>query len=259
VRDGLRMIRNDARSGLARMREGMRRDPNNLALANAYRMGVFQLKRSYLLASRRESRLAPEFPEHLEDQPFAFFHELFDAHPTRETKLHLALAWVDHMLLFPALEIKAPSSVEAVNLLTEILESDDAYYVPALFARGMNHLHRPARLVWPESTKTSMDAAERDIALCLAIGRKFGVGSDRLRALLLLARGDALIKAGRLNQGRSCWQLAQNVCHDEAFQAAVRRRYAWRDEEALERLEEELDRSRATLDRPMTDLSFLWN
>ena len=33
-----------------------------------------------------------------------------------------------------------------------ILEQEPAY-VPALFGRGLNYLHRPARLVWPESKK----------------------------------------------------------------------------------------------------------
>lgn len=259
VRGGMRAIDHNAEEGLERMREGLRRDPANLALANAYRMTVFQLKRDFLNAARREGRLVPEFPSHLEGQPIVFFEELVQNRPSRETNLHLALAWVDHMLLFPALEIKAPSSVEAVDILTRIIDGGDACYVPALFARGMNHLHRPARLVWPESTKTSIDAAERDFALCIAIGRTFDVGSDRLRALLMIARGDAFIKMGKYDQGRSCWQIAQNLGSDEDIQSAVRRRYAWRNDEAIDRLEEELDRARSALDRPMTDLSFFWN
>lgn len=251
--------RGQTKEGLEQMRQGLRLDPNNLVLANAYRMVVFTLRRDFLAAARREGAVAAEFPAELARQPIAFLEELDRRRPTRETKLHLALAWVDEMLLFPALEIKAPSSVEAVNLLTEVIEKNDPGYVPALFARGLNHLHRPARLVWPEAAKTPRDAAAQDIGRCVAIGREFGVGSARLQALLSLSLGDAYVKAGRMGVARSWWQIAQNLCRDDDFQASVRRRYAWRDEEMLDRLEEELDRSRSQLEHPMTDLALMWN
>src|ERR1035437_396094 len=147
--------RGDTRAALDDMRRGIRLDPNNLVLANAYRMVVFGLRRDFLAASRRELTVAPKFPPELDGQPIAFFEELDRQHASRETKLHLALSWVDEMLLFPALEIKAPASVEAVDLLTQVIEKGHSAYVPALFARGLNHLHRPARLVWPESAKRS--------------------------------------------------------------------------------------------------------
>ena len=163
------------------------------------------------------------------------------------------------MLLFPALEIKAPASVQSVDLLTQVLDKDYPAYVPALFARGLNHLHRPARLVWPESARTPKDAAARDIGRCVAIGRRLGAGSARLQATLALSLGDAYVKAGRLNVARSWWQIAQNLCRDEDLQTAVRRRYAWQNEEILDRLEDELDRGRSELDHPMTDLALMWN
>jgi tetratricopeptide (TPR) repeat protein len=242
--------------GLAAMQEAMQADPQSLVLANAYRMSLFQLKRRYLDEAKS---LAPEFPAEYADEPIGFLTRLDEDHPSRETKLHLAMAWVDHMLLFPALEIKAPSSVQAVDLLTGVLEGGHEAYVPALFARGMNHLHRPARLVWPESAKTPRDAAARDIGLCVAIGQKVKVGSSRLQGQLALALGDAYVKAGRYSVARSWWQLAQNLSRDEALQEAVRRRYAWEDEELLDRIEEELDRGRRELDHPMTDLALMWN
>jgi hypothetical protein len=169
------------------------------------------------------------------------------------------MSWVDEMLLFPALEVKAPSSVEAVNLLTQVIDNGNPGYVPALFARGLNHLHRPARLVWPESAKTPRDAAAQDIGKCVAIGRTFNTGSARLQATLAMSLGDAYVKAGRLGVAHSWWQIAQNLCHDNDLQAAIHRRFGWQNEEILDRLEDELDRSRSELEHPMTDLALMWN
>ena len=259
VRQGILRIRQgDVPAGLVSMREGIRLAPDNLALGNAYRMEVFRLRREHLRQNRSLGALVPEFPPHLDGEPIAFFRQLTDEHPCREAKLQLALAWVDEMLLFPPLEIKAPASVQAVDILSAVLEGADESYVPALFARGLNHLHRPARLVWPETTKTPKDVAVRDIARCVAIGRKLNVGSKRLHATLAMTLGDAYVKAGKYELARSWWQIAQNLSHDPDTHAAVRRRYAWQDEEMIDRLEEELDRARAELEHPMTDLALMW-
>jgi hypothetical protein len=260
VRAGLATIAaGQPADGLQQMREGIRQAPDNLALTNAYRMATFQLRRASLEESRRGGHLVADFPPHLKDEPIAFLREL-DAPPkSREARLALALAWVDQMLLFPALEIKAPASVEAVDLLTASLDEGDPVYIPALFARGLNHLHRPARLVWPETMKTPPDAAVQDIGRCVAIGRKVGGASPRLQATLALALGDAYVKTGRLGVARSWWQIAQNLCGDGEIQDAVHRRYGWSDETILDDLEAELDRARAELGKPMTDLAFVWN
>ena len=249
----------DTGEALELMRQGIRLEPDNLVLANAYRMVVFGLRRDFLAAARRDSKFTPKFPAELDHQPIVFFEELDRQHGTRETKLHLALAWVDEMLLFPALEMKAPSSVQSVDLLTQVIDQGNPGYVPALFARGLNHLHRPSRLVWPESAKTPRDAAVQDIGKCVAIGRRFHAGSARLQASLALSLGDAYVKAGRLGVAHSWWQIAQNLCRDDDLQASIRRRYSWQNEEILDRLEEELDRSRSELDHPMTDLALMWN
>ncbi len=251
--------RGETKEALEQMRQGLRLEPNNLVLANAYRMVVFGLRRDFLASARRESMLTPKFPPELDRQPIVFFEELDRQHSTRETKLNLAMSWVDEMLLFPALEVKAPSSVQAVDLLTEVIEKDNPGYVPALFARGLNHLHRPSRLVWPESAKTPRDAAARDIGKCVAIGRHFNAGSARLQAVLAMSLGDAYVKAGRLSVAHSWWQIAQNLCHNADLQASIHRRYGWQNEEILDRLEEELDRSRSELEHPMTDLALMWN
>jgi len=278
VHQGLQLIGGGRpEEGLTAMHSGLLLDPDNLVLSNAYRMECFKLRRAALADARRTSAspvaatgaVSSVFPAYLETQPIALLEKLAKDHPSRETRLALALAWVDEMLLFPALEVKAPASVESVRELTAVLEGADStgkestaaspYYVPALFARGLNHLHRPARLVWPEADKTPPDAAAQDIARCIAVGRKFNVGSTKLQATLALALGDAYVKIGRSQNARSWWQIAQNLCRDDAIQQAVRRRYAWRDETLLDDLEAELDRARAELDAPMTDLRMMWS
>lgn len=260
VRQGLNQIQEgDAEEGLEMIRAGVRRAPDNLAMGNAYRMAVFSLQREFLQQSHAQAVLTPAYPAYLDKQPMAFFESLLKERDTREIRLHLALSWVDKMLLFPALEIKAPSSVEAVDILTSLLNDNNGGYVPALFARGLNHLHRPARLVWPESESTPPDAAARDIGTCIAIGRAFHAGSSRLQATLAVALGDAYVKAGRLGVARSWWQIAQNLTDDPDTREAVRRRYGWRDGEVLDQLEAELDRARSALNRPMTDLAMMWN
>lgn len=259
LREGYEKTRNgEIEAGLEHMRNGLRMDPNNLVLSNAYRMAVFQVQARLLAEAHRGNDPAPQLPPHIKEEPMAFLAKLASDNPSREVKLSLALAWVDHMLLYPALEIKAPSSVEAVNILTSILDQDPSY-VPALFARGMNHLHRPARLVWPESQKTPLNAAATDIGGCIAIGRKVDVGSSRLQATLAIAMGDSCVKCEKLDVARSWWQLAQNLSGDDPIQQAVRRRYGWKNENILDELERELDRARSTLDHPMTDLALMWN
>jgi tetratricopeptide (TPR) repeat protein len=255
VRKGLLDIQaNHPEKGLQEMRDAIHRDPRNLVLANAYRMAAFHLRRDMLL--KQQTCPTVVFPAWIDKEPIAFFERLDAEAPSRETKLSLALAWVDLMLLFPALEIKAPSSVESVNILSKLIDGQDAWYVPALYGRGLNHLHRPARLVWPQASEK--DAAVRDIARAIALGRKFGVGSPKLQATLAISLGDAYVKTGKNSNARSWWQIAQNLSPDKSIQEAVRRRYAWKDEEIIDRLEEELDRARTALDTPMTDLRIMW-
>lgn len=244
--------------GLQRMRDGLLQCPNDLVLGNAFRMTLFQLKREALAVARKEGLYNARLPDHLRDDPIMTLAAIARTHPSREAKLQLALAWVDQMLLFPALEVKAPSSVEAVKILTEVLDQEPLY-VPALFGRGLNHLHRPSRLVWPESEHVLPDAAVQDIGRCVAIGRQLNIGSSRLQATLALTLGDAYVKAGRLESARSWWQVAQNLDRAEDMAQAVRRRFGWSNETIIDQLEAELDRSRSELDRPLSDLSFMWN
>jgi hypothetical protein len=245
--------------GIAQLQEAVRRDPTNLVLGNTLRMQVMQLKHKWLSANAGKSEIALRFPEYLDGQPVQYFHELLKIRPCREAKLQLALALVDHMLLFPALEIKAPSSVESVEILSEILKDPkDACYVPALYARGLNYLYRPFNLVWPERISARPDAASTDIALAVAVGQKIGSGSDALKAELSLALGDAYAKEGKLNLGRSWWQIANNMARDENFRSRVFTRLHWSDEDVPMNLEETLQHQMEDLDNPLSDLRLMW-
>ncbi|MGH7864886.1 MAG: hypothetical protein ACREQB_07845, partial [Candidatus Binataceae bacterium] len=255
---GLAAIRRgDAAQGLALLRSGVTLAPADLVLGNAFRMAAFQLRRAHLTDARGRETLVARIPSWLEREPIATLERLHASHPQRETALQLALAWVDELILFPALEIKAPASVESVNLLSELLQREPAY-VPALYGRGLNYLHRPSRLEWPEARKAAPDAASRDLGLAVAIGRRIGGGSPELVATLALTLGDALAKEGKADRARSWWQIAANTHREPALVDATRRRFAWRDDEMLDRLEAELEGRMADLDHPLTDLSIMW-
>jgi hypothetical protein len=195
-------------------------------------------------------------PVWLANEPLATIRRLEARRADREVTLQHALAWADEIVLYPALEIQAPANVEAVNLLTALLEREPAF-VPALYGRGLNYLHRPIRLVWPESRKAPPDAASHDLGLAVAIGIRIGGASPRLRATLAMALGDAHAREGHPDRARSWWQIAQNA-GDPAIQPAVRRRFAWSDDEMLDRLEAELESRLRDGERPLTDLAVMW-
>ena len=243
--------------GLDDLRRAVQLAPRDLVVGNAYRMTVFRLRRAALAQAVTRGTLAERLPAALEREPIVFLETVRREHPGRETTLQLALAWVDQLLLFPALEITAPASVQAVSLLTEIL-TEDPYYVPALYARGLNYLHRPARLVWPETKKAAPDAASRDLGLAVAVGRKVGGASPELVATLAIALGDAYAREGKPGRARSWWQIAQNATRDPALLESVRRRFGWQDREMLDRLEVELQERMRDLDHPPTDLALMW-
>jgi tetratricopeptide (TPR) repeat protein len=246
----------DTERGLEAMRAALGRAPGDLVLGNAFRMAVFQLRRAALTDAGGRTTLVARVPAWLEREPIRTLERLHAVHPSRESALQLALGWVDELILFPALEIKAPASVESVQLLTGVLEREPSY-VPALYGRGLNYLHRPARLEWPEAKKMAPDAASRDLGLCIAIGRRIGGASPRLVATLALALGDAYAKEGRPDRARSWWQIAANT--DRAGMAeATRRRFAWQDDDLLAQLEAELETRMRDFDHPLTDLGFIW-
>ena len=255
---GLREVRGgDVAGGIDALKQAVEIAPQDLVIGNAYRMAVFHLKRAALADPARVATLAGRLPAPLDAEPLPFLERLAREHPSRETKLQLALGWADELLLYGALEIKAPASVESVKQLDAILEREP-WYVPALYGRGLNYLHRPARLVWPEARKAAPDAASRDFARAVAVGRKIGGGTPRLVGTLALTLGDAYAKEGRGDRARSWWQIAQNANRDPALLDATRRRFAWQDDQLGDRLESELATRMLDLDHPLTDLAVMW-
>jgi len=247
--------------GVRNLQSLVRRNPTNLVLGNLLRVETFRLTRRQLAANANEGEIALSLPDYLENQPARFFREILKERQDREIKLQLALSLVDHMLLFPALEIKAPASVEAVEILSEILKQPDPrakYYVPALYARGLNYLYRPFNLVWPERIAAAADAASADLSLAVAIGQKVGAGSDALKAELSLSLGDAYAKEGKLNAAHSWWQLANNIAHDELIRKRVYTRLQWKDEEVSSNLEETLQQQMEDFEHPLSDIRFMW-
>ncbi len=259
---GLQSIRaGETERGLSIIQEAVRSDPQNLVLGNLLRMEVFRLKHDWLIKAAKAGELAPQLPDYLEKQPVQFFTLLWEQAPVREVKLQLALAYVDELLLHPALEVKAPASVRSVELLTAILEDtsrQERFYVPALFARGLNYLFRPTNLVWPERIKAPPDAASRDIALAVAVGRKSGAGSARLKARLCLFLGDAYAREGKFNRARSWWQVANNMFPDEKFRTQVFERLRWEDRDVPGKLDSTLAQMLLDFDHPVSDLRFMW-
>ena len=55
------------------------------------------------------------------------------------------------------------------------------------------------------------------------------------------------------------WQIARSTSADTTIHAAVGRRMMWDDRELVDRLETDLEERMRRLDRPMTDLSVMWD
>lgn len=247
----------DPQRGLDSLRAGLAQAPDDLVLGNAFRMAVFHLRRQYLGDAAGRVTLAAQVPAWLEHEPFVTLDRLYAQHPCREMALNRALAWSDELVLYGALEIKAPASVESVKLLTALLQSEPTY-VPALYGRGLNYVHRPKRLEWPEAKKMAPDAASADVGLSVAIGRHVGGASPQLVATLALTLGDAYAKEGQAERARSWWQIANNSCREPEITEAVRRRLTWQDDQLLDALESELETRMRDTAHPLTDLSMMW-
>lgn len=259
--EGIAALRaGETERGLELLERAVRLEPSNLVLGNALRMEVFRLKRDWRLAADGAAGPLAELPAHLEERPLAFFRRLAETTSVPEARLQLAASLLDEMLLEPALEVRAGVTVEAMRILAELLEEEGGggpYYLPALYARGLVYLHRPANLLWNESIENALAAARDDLALCVAVGRELDVGSSAVQGRLALALGDTYAKEGRPDRARSWWQIADAMGEGE-LRPRVMQRMAWRDRELLDRLEEELEREMRDLERPMSDMSVLW-
>jgi hypothetical protein len=220
-------------------------------------MAVYRLKRQSLARLKRQGELAPELPAFLAEEPFATLERIASGSDGPQIRLQVALAYVDRMVLNPALEIKAPASIDSTRVLTAILD-DHPHYVPALYGRGLNYLFRPRNLVWPEKPEPPRDASSTDLSLAAAAALKVGGAPPRLRALVLLTLGDAYAHQEKMDRARSWWMLAREGGADAATLEELRQRMDWSDAEGPDRLEAHLEERMADQEHPLSDLSFLW-
>jgi hypothetical protein len=232
--------------------------PEDLVTGNAFRMQVYRMKREFLAAARGRGERSPAFPADLAGEPLATLLQAESAHPTKELGVQIALAHVDRMMLDPALEVRAPASIDSVHAFDGVLASAP-YDVPALVGRGLNHLNRPRKLVWPEHPAPPEDAASRDLALAAAVGAKAGGASPRVKGLLLLLLGDAYAHEGKAELARSWWLVAGESTDDRGVREELRIRAGWPETEMVDRLEARLEERMEAVEAPVSDLSFLWD
>jgi hypothetical protein len=253
-----RIARGDPAAGLADFSAVVEASPGDIVLGNAFRMQVYRMKRDFLTAARARGERSPAFPDFLRVEPLATLRRAAAASQAREIKVQVALAHVDQMVLNPALEVKAPASIDSIHAFTVIL-GRDPYYVPALVGRGLNHLNRPRHLVWPEHPAPPENAASLDLALAAAVGAKVGGASARVKGLLLLLLGDAYAHEGNVGVARSWWTLAGESTGDRAVSSELAIRASWPEPEIPDRLEARLEERMDDVEAPLSDLSFLWN
>jgi hypothetical protein len=250
--------RDDPAGKIAALASLVEANPGNLVLGNAFRMEVYRQKRDFLGAARARGERSPAFPEALRAEPLATLRRIAAKEKTTAIGVQLGLAYVDLMVLDPALEVRAPASIDSVHAFTAVLE-DHPYDLPALVGRGLNHLNRPRNLVWPEHPAPPADAASRDLALATAVGAKVGGASPRVKGVLLLLLGDAYAHEGQAGLARSFWTLAAEATNDRGVQSELALRAGWPEPEIPDRLEARLEERMTELDAPVSDLAFLWD
>jgi hypothetical protein len=253
-----RIARGDAAGGLAALSVLVEASPGDIVLGNDFRMRVYRMKRDFLAAARSRGERSPAYPDYLRAEPLATLRRAEASSKPREIEVQIALAHVDQMVLNPALEVKAPASIDSIHAFTAIL-GRDPYYVPALVGRGLNHLNRPRHLVWPEHPAPPENAASLDLALAAAVGAKVGGASPRVKGLLLLLLGDAYAHEGNAGVARSWWTLAGKSTGDRAVQSELGIRATWPEPEIPDRLEARLEERMDDVAAPLSDLSFLWS
>jgi hypothetical protein len=253
-----RIARGDAHDGVRAFAELVEAAPSDIVLGNAFRMQVYRLKREFLAAGRARGLRSPSFPDYLRAEPMTTLTRAAGTSPTREMRIQIALAHVDQMMLDPAIEVRAPASIDSVRAFTSVLERDP-YYVPALVGRGLNHLNRPLKLVWPEHPAPPANAASHDLALAAAVGARIGGASPRVKGLLLLLVGDAYAHEGSPEVARSWWTLAGETSDDRGVRAELRVRASWPETEMPDRLETRLEERMSDTESPVSDLSFFWD
>lgn len=249
-----------AEAGLAQLEQAVRQAPGDLALGNALRMQVFHQRRAFQLENDGAQGVMRSAPAWLEQRSIAAFRRLAREQPRRETRLQLAAALLDEMLLAPSLEVRAGVTFEALELLSNVLEAPGrgAYYLPARYARGLVYLYRPANLLWSDKIDAALQRARDDLPLCVAIARRVGLGAGPVGGRLALALGDTYAKEGRPSRARSWWQIADALTGAGALRARVLTRMAWDDHRMIDGLERELEAELRQVDQPLSDMSLLW-
>jgi tetratricopeptide (TPR) repeat protein len=116
-------------------------------------------------------------------------------------RLQLAAAYVDRIPTcggMAAVVSKGTLARRSLDQLDLLVEADGSWW-PAIYARGMNHLH------WPRALKHSEQAA-KDFRRCIELQTANGPANARsyyVRAYVGL--GDALAKDGNFREAQYAW------------------------------------------------------
>ncbi len=212
---------------LSELEEKIRKHPDDFAIASKYR------------------NLAIKLGEFM--RSIHFFEQLTNELPSiRNVRLQLAISYIDNIPQcggMAAIVCKGTFARQSLDQLDILLEADKTWW-PAIYARGMNHLH------WPRALKHSSMAVE-DFNVCINLLQSDAVRSYHVRPYIGL--GDALTKNGDFETGMKAWreglalfpgnsELKKRVVLKSAEEAAA-------FVEKVRNLDEQID----------TDFSFLLN
>ena len=184
------------------------------------------------------------------DRAVSFFSELVSASPEdARARIELACAYVDKIPTcggIAAVVSKGSLAKKALDQLDAVIARDPTSW-PALYCRGMDHLH------WPRALLHSEDAAA-DFVRC--IERQRAESPDKPRDYYVrthIGLGDAYTKAKRYADARAAWKGGLKLFPDSE---ALRERLAISDDGALltfveknRSLEQPIDTSLSFLDR----------
>lgn len=217
----------DKEKGIKNFKKLIEDNPNNLEISNTLRLHMFK------------SGDIEEFISLMEEVP-----------QTDDVKLQISLAYVD-LLQNPDLGIAVlgQTSSSSIDVLNKILEETPDNWL-ARYARGINNLY------WPVGLKRT-ESAIKDLSYCLAVVKSLEKEDDlALWPLTYEAYGDALVKEGKIKEGRAVWKEGHSKYPNS--ESLVIRSKA-NEEEAYEIVKQE--RGIEIFQRPkeeITDVSILW-
>jgi len=181
------------------------------------------------------------------DRAIEFFEQLVQRNPDdRWARMELSVTYVDKIPTcggLAAVVCKGTLARRSLDQLDRLLEEDPDWW-PALYGRGMNHLH------WPRALRHSSDAAA-DFRRCLELQGADAVEREPYHARTYILLGDALAKSKDYRAAREAWRSGLSVFPDSP---ELSERSAL---EGDERLLEFVEQNRS-LENPIdTDFSFL--